>query len=279
MKPSSTRKRGKESRSSGATVQIDRRQAAIFFGVVAALILIVALTAYYLSSTGSDSGGNENTVSLNCYNPEHGVTPNGTTQFMFLLENKASDKNVVRFELTGTPENWSVHMDQNMAILQKGESKIAIMTVHAPLNADSGNYRMVVTASSLSFKGEASNAEITVNSHPPASNHTVQTGDNISVNYVGCFKNGTIFDTSVESVAKNKNLPKTGSFKVRDTYSTLDFQANQGKMIKGFDEGVLGMHVGETKVIIVPPDKGYTQQGSALYGKTLYFEVTLEKIG
>ena len=54
--------------------------------------------------------------------------------------------------------------------------------------------------------------------------------------------------------------------------------ADDGQVIPGFDAGVMGMQIDQTKIIIVPPDQGYTTQGHALYGKTLYFELNMVDI-
>ena len=81
---------------------------------------------------------------------------------------------------------------------------------------------------------------------------TVKTGDNISVNYTGSFVNGKVFDTSIEKVAEENNLPpRFGG------YQPLNFTVGKEQMIKGFDEGVIGMKVGETRVLTIPPEKAY----------------------
>jgi len=81
---------------------------------------------------------------------------------------------------------------------------------------------------------------------------TVKTGDNISVNYTGSFVNGKVFDTSIEKVAEENNLPPHGG-----AYKPLNFTVGKGQMIKGFDEGVIGMKVGETRKLTIPPEKAY----------------------
>ncbi|MCG2825436.1 MAG: right-handed parallel beta-helix repeat-containing protein [Thermoplasmatales archaeon] len=91
----------------------------------------------------------------------------------------------------------------------------------------------------------------------------VEVGDLIEVNYIGrfpigdFFDNGTVFDTNIESVANDENIPKAYSFKPRTSYLPLKFTVGSGQMIEGFDEGVLGMAVGETKNITVPPEEAY----------------------
>ena len=83
---------------------------------------------------------------------------------------------------------------------------------------------------------------------------TVKKGDNISVNYIGSFEGGKVFDTSIESVAKANDLFTPGA-----TYEPFNFSVGKtpSQAIEGFDEGVIGMKVGETKKLIIPPEKAY----------------------
>lgn len=81
--------------------------------------------------------------------------------------------------------------------------------------------------------------------------NTVKIGDNVSVDYT-VIVNGSIIATSVESVAKENNLSKPGS-----KYIPLTLTVGKGKVIEGFDEGITGMRIGETKTITIPPEKAF----------------------
>jgi FKBP-type peptidyl-prolyl cis-trans isomerase 2 len=63
-------------------------------------------------------------------------------------------------------------------------------------------------------------------------------GDTIKINYTGKFEDGTVFDSSEEK-------------------EPLEFTAGEGQMIEGVDDAVIGMSVGDTKNVEVPPEKGY----------------------
>jgi peptidylprolyl isomerase len=63
-------------------------------------------------------------------------------------------------------------------------------------------------------------------------------GDTVKVHYHGKLTSGETFDTS----------------KGRDP---LQFEVGSGTVIKGFDEGVMGMGVGEKKTINIPVDEAY----------------------
>ncbi len=80
----------------------------------------------------------------------------------------------------------------------------------------------------------------------------VKNGDNISVNYIGRLTDGKVFDTNIESVAKENNLYNPGI-----NYTPLQFVVGTGAVIPGFDENVIGMTVGESKTFTILPEKGY----------------------
>lgn len=88
----------------------------------------------------------------------------------------------------------------------------------------------------------------------------VQGGDSVDLDYIGLLSSGKVFDTSVRAVAEDDaNYPKALSFERRDSYNpfTVQIGAIPPAVIPGFEEGILGMRVGETRLIEVPPDKGY----------------------
>lgn len=77
-------------------------------------------------------------------------------------------------------------------------------------------------------------------------------GDSVSVNYVGKLEDGTVFDTSEKEAAV-----EAGIYNEMRDYKPLTFTVGAGQMIKGFDEGVVGMKVGEEKTLEIPPDEAY----------------------
>jgi peptidylprolyl isomerase len=63
-------------------------------------------------------------------------------------------------------------------------------------------------------------------------------GDKVKVHYHGKLTNGETFDSS------------TGR-------EPLEFEIGSGSVIKGFDDGVSGMKVGEKKTVSIPVDEAY----------------------
>ena len=262
--------------------RIDYTRLYIFIGIVSAVI--IALSAYLVLNILPEENGEttyRDTVTIACYNPSHRIVPNGTAQFVFLIENTAGSEtsNVVKLEIIDKPDGWNARFPEPVVRVPKESTALGFLTVTGMEGVESGSYTFTVRATSATFEGKSSLAEVEVRPKPSTDNRTVQSKDHLFVNYVGYLEDGRIFDTSVESVARS-DVPKTDDFSIRGSYSMFDFTADNSPrdVIPGFDLGVMGMHVGQTKVIVVPPDQGYTTSGHQLYGKTLYFELTLERI-
>lgn len=88
----------------------------------------------------------------------------------------------------------------------------------------------------------------------------IKENDAIVVDYIGRLADGSVFDTSVESVAK-----ACGAYNEQRNYTEgLSFTAGAGQMIKGFDKAVLGMKVNETKTINIPAAEAYGEYNPQL---------------
>ncbi|AKB17848.1 MULTISPECIES: peptidylprolyl isomerase [unclassified Methanosarcina] len=88
--------------------------------------------------------------------------------------------------------------------------------------------------------------------------NVVKTGNTIQVDYTGKLKDGTVFDTSIEEIAK-----EAGIYTEQKNYVPLTFKVGSGQLIKGFDEGVIGMKIGEEKTFTIPPEKAYGKYDEA----------------
>ena len=88
-----------------------------------------------------------------------------------------------------------------------------------------------------------------------------QTGQTVSVHYTGWLTDGTKFDSSV------------------DRGQPFEFPLGTGSVIQGWDEGVAGMQVGGTRLLVIPSDLAYGQTGAGggliPGGATLVFQVEL----
>jgi FKBP-type peptidyl-prolyl cis-trans isomerase 2 len=67
---------------------------------------------------------------------------------------------------------------------------------------------------------------------------TVKSGDTVKVHYHGRLEDGSTFDSS-------------------EGREPLEFEVGSGMVIKGFDDGVLGMVIGDKRTINIPVDEAY----------------------
>jgi FKBP-type peptidyl-prolyl cis-trans isomerase FkpA len=82
-----------------------------------------------------------------------------------------------------------------------------------------------------------------------------------------------------DEAAEDKRGNKFDSSVDRDQY--FSFMLGAGRVIKGWDQGVVGMKVGETRELTIAPEMGYGDRGAGNVippGATLIFEVQLAEI-
>ncbi len=69
-------------------------------------------------------------------------------------------------------------------------------------------------------------------------------GDTVSVHYTGTLTDGTKFDST------------------RDRGEPIEFPLGAGRVIKGWDEGIAKMKVGDQAILVIPASIGYGARGA-----------------
>jgi FKBP-type peptidyl-prolyl cis-trans isomerase FkpA len=112
---------------------------------------------------------------------------------------------------------------------------------------------MITTPSGLQYEDTAIGSGI-----------EARAGQRVSVHYTGWLYadavRGAKFDSS------------------KDRSDTFEFSLGGGEVIRGWDEGVQGMKVGGTRILVIPPTLGYGARGAGGVippNATLLFEVEL----
>ncbi|MCX6755294.1 MAG: FKBP-type peptidyl-prolyl cis-trans isomerase [Candidatus Nomurabacteria bacterium] len=89
-------------------------------------------------------------------------------------------------------------------------------------------------------------------------------GDTVAMNYTGSLENGTVFDSNVDPKFKH--------------VEPFVFNLGAGQVIKGWDQGLVGMKVGEKRHLVIKPEDGYGATGAGNIippNATLIFDVEL----
>ena len=84
----------------------------------------------------------------------------------------------------------------------------------------------------------------------------IQNGSRVKVHYTGKFEDGSVFDTSLQ-----------------EGRQPLEFTIGEGRMIPGFESGLIGMEIGEKKTITMTPNDAYGETRD-----DLLFEVPISNV-
>ncbi len=105
-------------------------------------------------------------------------------------------------------------------------------------------------------------AEFKIETLEKGSGPECESGDDVTVHYTGVLKDGTKFDSSV------------------DRGEPFSFVVGIGQVIQGWDAGVVGMKVGEKRLLQIPSGMGYGEYGAGSIPASagLQFEVELLSI-
>lgn len=125
----------------------------------------------------------------------------------------------------------------------------AAILVLPALAADKKGKKMITTASGLKYVDLVE-----------GTGKSPSKGKVVTVHYTGTLDNGRKFDSSVD-----RNEP-------------FSFVIGVGQVIKGWDEGVMGMKVGGKRQLIIPANLGYGARGAGGVippNSTLHFDVEL----
>ena len=138
-------------------------------------------------------------------------------------------------------------------MMQGGGGNLPVLNATSPSRPFTRNPTMITTPSGLQYDDTVA-----------GTGATATAGQRVKVHYTGWLwqdgQQGRKFDSS-----KDRGQP-------------FSFRLGGGEVIGGWDEGVQGMQVGGTRVLIIPPDLGYGAHGAGGVippHATLKFEVEL----
>ena len=83
----------------------------------------------------------------------------------------------------------------------------------------------------------------------------VEIGRQVAINYTGRLLNGKVFDTSLESVAKENEI-----YDSRRPYEPLSYRVGEQSLIRGWEKGIMNQPAGSKLTLIIPSALGYGPQ-------------------
>ncbi|GMP90273.1 hypothetical protein CsSME_00041476 [Camellia sinensis var. sinensis] len=119
---------------------------------------------------------------------------------------------------------------------------------------------VLISIVSAKKSGDVTELQIGVKYKPKTCDIQAHKGDRVKVHYRGKLTDGSVFDSSFE-----RGDP-------------IEFELGSGQVIKGWDQGLLGMCIGEKRKLKIPAKLGYGEQGSPPTipgGATLVFDTEL----
>lgn len=113
------------------------------------------------------------------------------------------------------------------------------------------------------YRGNCKSGQLKIEVLKEGTDKLADIGDTVVVNYTGTFLDGTKFDSSLD-----RNQP-------------FSFTLGQGQVIPGWEQGILGMSIGEKTKLTIAPELAYGAAGAGGVippNATLIFEVELLEI-
>ena len=83
----------------------------------------------------------------------------------------------------------------------------------------------------------------------------VEIGRQVAINYTGRLLDGKVFDTSLESVAKENEI-----YDSRRPYEPLSYRVGEQSLIRGWEKGIINQPAGSKLTLIIPSALGYGPQ-------------------
>jgi len=272
--------------------------------IVAAAIIIIAAVYWYQTKNDDDDSEKVYKVDLVALNDTHTVYPGRENQFAVIVHNLGNVSDEIELAVR-SPEEIGAFFEegvvddddnfifgQNIAHLKAGRScAIILNTLVLNASQESGKMSINVVATSTGNRLKSANIWLSLYIEEVEDDTIpVDHNDKVQVDYTGFRLSGEVFDTSVESIAKDGNLERNDNVKSKTSFLPLkvylgetdpDTEDDYIQVIEGFWQGTLHMMVGETKVVRLDPVRAYgveENENNELAGKWLLFEITLLSI-
>jgi hypothetical protein len=251
----------------------DGKEMVAVIAVVAILVLsMVGYTvAQFVDFSGGDGNGGEPPASYSVEIWTHGqfethsTGAGRSTSFMIFVRNTAQEADTIDFSFSGAVTGLNPHISYPSRIMAAGSLLLNILTVDVDSTVFSGTYSVTVIATSRGDSQVTDSVDVSVRVTELQPQEVVE-GNYVKCDYILWLSDGSVKDSG-------ESLPVyTGEDGIDPEWQSQGYM----DVIPGFRQGLWGMKITETNVVLVPPSLGY--QSGELAGQNLYFQITLVSV-
>jgi FKBP-type peptidyl-prolyl cis-trans isomerase 2 len=217
----------------------------------------------------------EKPLQLELIGTSHKIFAGDSTTYVIVVQNNRNENDTITLSITDKPSEWDVTLNQTKINLTKKRSFGIFVVVNASQDASKGDHKVKIQAISDVDDTKTSISIITKVIEEDGT--MVRQGDKVGVDYLGYLVEYKVFDTSIEDIARNGAIQKTSDFSARSSYEPLkvyvgptdpDPSDPYGSVVEGFWEAIVGMRVGQSRTVILPPRKAYGEYTNATLNVT-----------
>ncbi len=242
---------------------------------VAALLALLLILNIAVSGCFEEEGKKEKSLELELIGSSHNIYAGNSTTYVIIVKNNRDENDTVDLSIVNKPSGWDVTLNQSTFNLTKKRYFGIFVMVNASQDAAKGDHKVKIEAVS-GVDGAKDSLSITTKVIDEEGKK-VLTGDKVEVDYLGYLVDFRVFDTSIEDIARNFAIRKTSDFQVVASYEPLkvyvgptdpDPEDEYIISVEGFWEAIVGMKVGGSRTVVLPPSKAYGEYANATLNVT-----------
>lgn len=229
-------------------------------------ILLALLLALNFAIAGclEEEDKKEEHIKIDLLGDGHKIYADDSTTYIILVQNKRDENDTITLSVADKPEGWVVTLNQTKFNLTAESEHGVFLLVNSSQSAKKGDYKVKIQG--LSDVDNKKYSKTIKTEVIKKDKNVVKEGDKVEVDYVGYLGEFVIFDTSVQDIGQERAVKKTLDFTTGKRYEPLkvfvgpeddDFADPYTTVVEGFWEGLVGMNEGQSRTVVLPPEKGY----------------------
>ena len=244
-------------------------------GFAALLASLIILSSVISGCLSPEEVKKEKPLELELVGRSHQIYAGDTTTYIILINNNRHENDTFTLNIVSKPSDWDVTLNQTKLNLTGKLWGGVFLVVNSSQNAKKGDHKVKIEAVSAldGYKNSLSvTTKVVANE-----GERVNIGDKVAVDYLGYLANFTVFDTSIEEVAKNYAIQKDPTFQIHPTYEPFkvyvgpidqDPTDEYVSSVVGFWEAIEGMRPGQSRTVTIPASKAYGEFANATLNVT-----------